>query len=120
MPIEDALPYNPDIPTRLPVHVPSDPKGVLDAGHGVRDLLANDTLVIVRYVLSITLMISVRCWSLGLTEQTAGDAECVYGGEFRKLNGADGSTSKLIDMQSILRRVIWSVCEPSPIIQSRR
>lgn len=48
LPIEDALPYHPDIPTRLPVHVPPDPKGVLNAGHGVRDLLANDTLVIVR------------------------------------------------------------------------
>lgn len=48
LPIEDSLPYNPDIPSRVPVHVPPDPKGVLDAGHGVRDLLANDTLVIVR------------------------------------------------------------------------
>lgn len=49
LPIEDALPYDPYIPARSPVHVPPDPKGVLDAGHGVRDLLANDTLVIVRY-----------------------------------------------------------------------
>jgi hypothetical protein len=48
LPIEDSLPYNPDIRSRLPVRVPDDPKGVLDAGHGVRDLLANDTLIIVR------------------------------------------------------------------------
>jgi hypothetical protein len=49
LPIEDSMPYNPDIPSRVPVHVPPDPRGVLHAGHGVRDLLANDTLVIVRY-----------------------------------------------------------------------
>lgn len=50
LPIEDSMPYYPDVPTRAAVHVPPDPKGVLDSGHGVRDLLANDTLIIVRYV----------------------------------------------------------------------
>jgi len=53
LPIEDSLPYHPDVNVdrRVTVHVPPDPKGVLDAGHGVRDLLANDTLIIVRCVL---------------------------------------------------------------------
>lgn len=53
LPIEDSLPYHPDVNVdrRVAVHVPPDPKGVLDAGHGVRDLLANDTLIIVRCVL---------------------------------------------------------------------
>ena len=50
LPIEDSMPYYPDIPTRAAVHVPPDPKGVLTSGHGVRDLLANDTLIIVRRV----------------------------------------------------------------------
>jgi len=48
LPIEDSGPYNPDIRSRVPVHVTPDSKGVLDNGHGVRDLLANDSLVIVR------------------------------------------------------------------------
>jgi hypothetical protein len=48
LPIEDSGPYNPDIQSRVPVYVPPDSRGVLDNGHGVRDLLANDSLVIVR------------------------------------------------------------------------
>jgi hypothetical protein len=48
LPIEDSMPYRPDIGTRRDVSMPNDPKGVLGVGHGVRELLANDTLVIVR------------------------------------------------------------------------
>ena len=48
LPIEDSGPHNPDIRSRVPVHVTPDSKGVLHNGHVVRDLLANDSLVIVR------------------------------------------------------------------------
>ncbi len=48
--------YSSADPASVPIHIPSDPQGVLKDTHGAVKLLANSALVIVRWVHLISLV----------------------------------------------------------------